>query len=93
MTNTETPSSTASVSAFDTGSLKRFATEARTELLKQIGIRVSTVLAEGSLARRENGSVVTQLETLIDDIGQQRVIEQVAYTWFNRFIALRYMDI
>lgn len=29
----------------------------------------------------------------IKDIGFNRVIEEVAYTWFNRFIALRFMEV
>lgn len=29
----------------------------------------------------------------IDEIGFNRVMEETAYTWFNRFIALRYMEV
>ncbi|MEF7495272.1 BREX-1 system adenine-specific DNA-methyltransferase PglX [Lysinibacillus sphaericus] len=29
----------------------------------------------------------------IEEIGYDRVIEEAAYTWFNRFIALRYMEV
>lgn len=31
--------------------------------------------------------------TRIGEIGFERVMEEVAYTWFNRFIALRYMEV
>ena len=37
-----------------------------------------------------------QLEQLITEVKQNgfdHVIEEVAYTWFNRFIALRYMEV
>ena len=33
-----------------------------------------------------------KLKSQIDLLGSDQVIEQVAYTWFNRFIALMYMD-
>ena len=32
------------------------------------------------------------LESKIRQVGEKQVIEQVAYTWFNRFTALQYMD-
>ena len=33
-----------------------------------------------------------QLETQLRADGEDRVVEQVAYTWFNRFTALQFMD-
>ena len=33
------------------------------------------------------------LEGLIRERGEGQVVEQVAYTWFNRFTALRFMDV
>jgi type II restriction/modification system DNA methylase subunit YeeA len=51
------------------------------------------VLAEKSIARRESPKVVEDLEKRIKDLGEKRVLETVAYTWFNRFCALRYMDV
>ena len=61
-------------------------------------MRLSTVLAEGSLARRESPKVIEELEKKIkelgsSEIGKKRLVETVAYTWFNRFCALRYMDV
>ena len=35
----------------------------------------------------------TKLEGLIDEKGYEQVIEEVAYTWFNRFMGLRYMEV
>ncbi|WP_285728068.1 BREX-1 system adenine-specific DNA-methyltransferase PglX [Psychromicrobium xiongbiense] len=76
----------------DTKPLERFAAGARRELLASVAARVSSVLAIGSVARSERGETVRQLEAEIAKYGQQQVIDKVAYTWFNRLIALRYMD-
>lgn len=77
----------------DTSKLKKFASFARTSLIEQVGTRLKTVLADQSLARRENAAAVTELERKIKELGKDRVIEMVAYTWFNRFCALRFMDV
>lgn len=34
-----------------------------------------------------------KLITRVNEIGYDRVMEEAAYTWFNRFIALRYMEV
>jgi type II restriction/modification system DNA methylase subunit YeeA len=77
----------------DTSKLKRFASFARTSLIEQVGTRLKTVLADQSLVRRENAAAVAELEKKIKELGKERVIEMVAYTWFNRFCALRFMDV
>jgi hypothetical protein len=76
-----------------TSKLRKFASYARKALIEQVGTRMKSVLAEGSLARRENAKAVADLEAKIKDIGRERTVEMVAYTWFNRFCALRYMDV
>src|SRR5262245_20833962 len=41
-------------------------------------------------------SIVSQRRALEDRIGRQgfdQVMEAMAYTWFNRFVALRYMEL
>ena len=76
----------------ETAPLKAFATNARTGLIKEIAGRISVVLAENSLARVEAASAVSALEKAIARDGLDRVTDQVAYTWFNRIIALRFMD-
>ncbi len=60
--------------------------------MEQVAAKLSLVLAEHSAARRENASAVKDLEEQIKDHGEEQVVEQVAYTWFNRFCALRFMD-
>ncbi|WP_292826750.1 BREX-1 system adenine-specific DNA-methyltransferase PglX [Microbacterium sp.] len=76
----------------ETAPLKSFATKARTDLIKEVGARVSVVLAENSLARVESLAAVRNLEGAIARDGRDQVIDRVAYTWFNRIIALRFMD-
>ncbi|MEV0063801.1 BREX-1 system adenine-specific DNA-methyltransferase PglX [Nocardia sp. NPDC050718] len=76
----------------DTKSLERFATQARRELLTAVEARTSAVLAAGSVARSERSEPVKRLERDIAKHGQKNVIDKIAYTWFNRLIALRYMD-
>ncbi|BDU00127.1 BREX-1 system adenine-specific DNA-methyltransferase PglX [Nocardia sputorum] len=76
----------------DTKPLERFATRARRELLAAVEAQASAVLAAGSVARSERGKTVQRLEREIAEHGRKHVIDKVAYTWFNRLIALRYMD-
>ncbi len=76
----------------DTNALKKFAQAARNLLIDQIASKLDVVLAEGSAARREAPKAVKDLENAIAKADKQQVIEQVAYTWFNRFTALRFMD-
>lgn len=76
----------------DTNALKRFAQEARQNLKKVITSKLKFVLADDSLARRENQRAVLELEKRLRQQGEEQIIEQVAYTWFNRFTALQFMD-
>lgn len=76
----------------DTGALKKFAQAARNLLIDQVTAKLDLVLAEGAPARREHPQAVKYLESAIRRDGRKQVIEQVAYTWFNRFTALRFMD-
>lgn len=76
----------------DTKPLERFATQARRDLLASVDARATAVLAAGSIARAERPDVVRKLEVEITVHGRAHVIDKVAYTWFNRIIALRFMD-
>jgi hypothetical protein len=76
----------------DTGKLKKFAQSARRTLMEQTAIKLGHVLANGSAARREQTKAVAELEGQIATHGKEQVIERVAYTWFNRLSALRFMD-
>lgn len=77
----------------DTNRLKSFAQRTRTELMGQVARRLETALGVDSAERREAPAAMKALEARIALIGRGMVIEQVAYTWFNRFTALRYMDV
>lgn len=86
--------------------IKNYAVWARTELMKQVAQKAYEYnVTESSLPDYNmdnvNGRLLTvdekkQLNKLITEVkknGYEHVIEEVAYTWFNRFIALRYMEI
>lgn len=77
----------------DTSRLKKFAIEARQELMGIIGAKLELIRKTNSLARRDNPKTMRALEGLIKEIGVEQTIEQVSYIWFNRFVALRFMDI
>jgi hypothetical protein len=77
----------------DTSKLKKFAQYARRILLDQVGGKLDVVLEPQSAARRERAQVVAELEKLISSSGRDYVKERVAYIWFNRFCALRFMDV
>lgn len=86
--------------------IKNYAVWARTELMKQVAQKAFEYdVTESSLPSYNtdnvNGRLLTgdekkQLNELITEVkknGYEHVIEEVAYTWFNRFIALRYMEV
>ncbi len=77
----------------DTNRLKRFAQSARKILLETVTEKLKFVLGNNSPARREMPQVVADLEKNIREKGDAAIIDFVAYTWFNRFCALRYMDV
>lgn len=81
------------VKSMETSKLKKFAQFARRSLIEQVTAKLKLVLAPESAARREHPSAVQKLEEAIKDSDQGQVIERVAYTWFNRFCALRFMDV
>lgn len=76
----------------ETTKLKKFAQQARVTLIEQVATKLKFVRAEESLARRENPIAVKKLEELIKQQTEQEVVERIAYIWFNRFCALRFMD-
>jgi type II restriction/modification system DNA methylase subunit YeeA len=76
----------------ETTKLKRYAAHARKLLRDTVSTKLSFVLDANSSARRENPSAVKQLEDEISKTSKDQVIEKVAYIWFNRFVALRFMD-
>lgn len=76
----------------NTNNLKRFAKEARIKLLDQVGRKLEFVLTHDTAELRGKQNEISQLKTKIQQAGKEQVIETVAYTWFNRLMALRFMD-
>ncbi len=81
----------------ETAPLKSFATWARLELITQVSARMAAVLAPASPERIENQNAIVRLERDIvaaggGTKGRDAVADKVAYTWFNRIVALRFMD-
>ena len=77
----------------ETTKLKKFAQYARRSLMEQVSAKLKVVLADDSAARRESIEAVKKLEEAIKLHGKGQVVERVAYIWFNRFCALRFMDV
>lgn len=77
----------------ETAKLRRFAQHARRILMEQVEARLELVVQPNSTARRETPSAVTALESAIQKQGKANIVERVAYIWFNRFCALRFMDV
>ena len=90
----------------DKNAIKKFAVWARRELISRVGQRAAYFeiteagfgdpAADIVLGRVLSDEEKTQRQALIAQIrqkGYQQVMEEVAYTWFNRFIALRFMEV
>lgn len=76
----------------DSNRIKRLATGVRDSLRNEITSRLNVVLAPDSTERLDMPSEVKSIEQAIERDGRETVIEKAAYTWFNRFCALRFMD-
>lgn len=90
----------------DKKAIKKYAVWARRELISRVSQRAAIygITDEGNEdpnAGDINGKILTSIEikqrrALISEIrtkGYEQVMEEVAYTWFNRFIALRFMEV
>ena len=90
----------------DKNAIKKFAIWARRELIERVSQRAAIFgitaedhgdpEAESINGRLLSSSEKNQRKTLISNIeekGFEQVIEEVAYTWFNRFAALRFMEV
>lgn len=90
----------------DKNAIKKYAVWARKEMLsrvaqkaQQYGITETEMVDAG--ADSVNGKVLSAEEmqqrraliAQINEKGYQQVMEEVAYTWFNRFSALRFMEV
>ena len=86
--------------------IQKFAIWARNELIAQVSQRAyqygidesgfgdaSVDTLNGRLLTAEEKSQRQELIKQIKEKGYKQVMEEVAYTWFNRFIALRFMEV
>lgn len=78
--------------ATNTSALKTFAQQTRIKLLQLIGTRLEFVLTQDTAELRGYEAQISKLKERIEVKGKDGVIEEVAYTWFNRVMALRFMD-
>lgn len=76
----------------NTNALEKFAQSARRKLLEQVSARLEQVLKMDTAEFRGRAAAIHDLEKEIADSSKNEVSEKVAYTWFNRFCALRFMD-
>jgi len=76
----------------NTNLLKRFAQTARRKLIEQVGAKLELVMNTDSAELREKTEQLKKLQEAINSTSKQQVIDKVAYTWFNRLMALRFMD-
>ena len=77
----------------DTRPLKTFAQAARQKLREQVESRLHFWREQDSAEHREHARAIKQMEAAVRREGHDQLVERVAYTWFNRLVALRYMDV
>lgn len=78
--------------ATNTSALKTFAQETRKKLISLISTKMEFILTQDTAELRGFESQIAKLKSTIASKGKDLVVEEVAYTWFNRVMALRYMD-
>ena len=77
----------------DTGKLETFAVEARQELMRSVSEKIDYAMQEGNALARLYPQAVARLLETVKEQGKDAVVEKTAYAWFNRFCALRFMDV
>lgn len=90
----------------DKNAIKKYAIWARRELISRVSQKAAQyAITDGDIADANaetiNGIVLSNVEKTqrrnliakIKEKGYEQVMEEVAYTWFNRFCALRFMEV
>ncbi|SNV41610.1 Eco57I restriction-modification methylase [Chryseobacterium taklimakanense] len=77
----------------NTNQLKKFAQQTRRKLMEQVSAKLEYVLNTDSPELREKIEQVQKLKEILTKSTKEEVIDRVSYTWFNRFMALRFMDV
>ena len=78
--------------ATNTSALKTFAQQTRAKLISLITTKMQFVLNGDTAELRGYEREIGELRKQIAEKTEKIVIEEVAYTWFNRVMALRFMD-
>lgn len=77
---------------YNTSALKLFAQTTRAKLVSLIGTKVRYLLNTDDIASKTYKTQIDSLRKAIENKTEKVVVEEVAYTWFNRIMALRFMD-
>jgi hypothetical protein len=77
----------------NTNILKKFAQQTRLKLMEQISSKLEYVLNTDSPELREKSEQVIKLKEILSKSTKQEIVDRVSYTWFNRLMALRFMDV
>ena len=78
--------------ATNTAALKTFAQQTRIKLRSLIATKMEYILTQDTAELRGFEPQIQKLKDEITAKGRDLVVEEVAYTWFNRVMALRFMD-
>ena len=73
--------------------LKTFAQEARKTLFLQVKSSLDQAIKTDGILHRNHPNVFNKLCDDLNKYGEESLIRKVAYFWFNRFCALRFMDL
>lgn len=76
----------------NTNALKIFAQQTRKKLRELVQTKLKLVLTTDSAELRGREKDIETLKNKIAHSGEDAVVEEVAYTWFNRVMAFRFMD-
>lgn len=88
----------------DKNAIKKYAVWARNELIERVSQKADQYevsadadpnadSAHGVLLTADEKKQRAALIKQVKEKGQDQVMEEVAYTWFNRFSALRFMEV
>lgn len=90
----------------DKNAIKKYAIWAREELIKRVSIKAEEYGISANVEFVDNLEAIgdrvltvtekrqrTALIRIVKDKGFEQAMEEAAYTWFNRFIALRFMEV
>lgn len=88
----------------DKNAIKKYAVWARTELIERVTQKAQQYeisadadpqadAVHGKLLSKDEKDQRAKLISKVKEKGYEQVMEEVAYTWFNRFSALRFMEV